>query len=567
MRRRAFLIGAAGLLTGCASVPTSGPVIRVSADPDRINPGVEIAPAPPGRDATPSEVVEGFLHAMASWQPDYRLARAYLTPEADAEWNPGIGVRIYAEGNPVVASEAGAVLTAPVVGTLDNVGAYRQSTGQIDHDFGLVADTEGQWRIDHPPDGLIVSEYLFTSAFTRVVVYFFAPGRHWLVPDPRYFPRGSYALEGAVRSVVSGATAWLAPGLDPALPPVGLESVRIDVDGVAQVTLRRTAGDLTPVERLDLVTRLVWTLRPFDNVAAVEVRWAGGPPWQLDGLGRLVAIDAFADADPQDRQASRQLFGVVAGRLVRLVEAPGGIDSIEAAPGLEAVSYAAVRGDALTAAGVNADRSQLLVAPMAQPGVEPVASGIGLRRPHYARQGELWFVDDRGSVGALLADGTVVAVPVGGLGTGSAEGRVSALRLAPDGVRVALVIERPGGSTVGLGLVIRGAGTLAVEGVRELTVSDSELAQRSVRDVGWRSADTLLVLAGDGRSTSVMSVAQDGSTLAPIGPTGEDALVELAVAPGVPAMVRSTRGELLRYNADFRWSSQPSVATSVFYPG
>ena len=57
-------------LAGCSGVPTTGPVERVSAAPGRLNPGVEIAPAPPGRNATAITVVEGFLHAMASYQPD-----------------------------------------------------------------------------------------------------------------------------------------------------------------------------------------------------------------------------------------------------------------------------------------------------------------------------------------------------------------------------------------------------------------------------------------------------------------------------------------------------------------
>ena len=63
MHRRQLLValGLAGLTAGCAGVPTSGPVARVSADPGRINPGVEIAPAPPDRNASPGEVVEGHV--------------------------------------------------------------------------------------------------------------------------------------------------------------------------------------------------------------------------------------------------------------------------------------------------------------------------------------------------------------------------------------------------------------------------------------------------------------------------------------------------------------------------
>ena len=134
-------------------------------------------------------------------------------------------------------------------------------------------------------------------------------------------------------------------------------------------------------------------------------------------------------------------------------------------------------------------------------------------------------------------------------------------------MRVALVIEQPGGtSSVAVGVVSRIGTQLAIEGVRQLSVSDS-IAARAVRDVGWRTADTLMVLTTDGHSSIVMSLAQDGSTIAPVGPSGEDNLVEMAVAPGVVPFVRRANGEVLRYNADFRWSTLPATVSSLFYPG
>lgn len=564
MHRRSLLlaVGLAGLTAGCSGVPTTGPVVRVAAERGRINSGVEIAPAPPGRDATPAEIVEGFLHAMASWQPGYRVARAYLTERADASWDPESGVRIYAEGNPVTTTDDSAHLGAPVVGTLDAAGSYLQSTGVLDHDFGLV-EVDGQWRIDNPPEGLIVSEYLFTGAFTRVVIYHWAPGRRWLVPDPRYFPRGAYALEGAVRAVLDDPPARLAPGLDPRPSGVGLSSARLDSTGVVRIVLDRLGADLEAAARRELVTRLAWTLRPFENATGLEVSWTGGAPWPIDSYQRTVPLGAFAAADPQDRQTSRQLYAVQGGRVVRAVEGTAGLESIATAPGLEGVSFAAVRPDALQVGAVTADRTQLVTAPISEPGSRTVGGAIGLRRPHYSRQGELWVVDDRGELSAVLADGTWLVVPVSGLG----DGRVTTLRLAPDGVRIALVVEQPGGtSSVAVGVVARTGGRPAVGGVRVLSVADS-IATWSVRDVGWRTADTLLVLVSDGRTTTVASLAQDGSAIAPLGPSGEETLVELAVAPGVVPLVRSAAGAVLRYNADFRWSSLPAAVSSLFYPG
>ena len=360
-------------VTACSGVPTQGPVVKVSAVPGRLNPGVEIAPAPPGRNATAITVVEGFLHAMASYQPDYRVARAYLTPEASRMWSPEAGVRIYAEGNPVVATEQAATLRAPVVGTLDAQGAYRQSHETIEHDFGLVRDADGQWRINHPPAGLLISEYLFSSAFTRVTPYFYAPGGRWLVPDPRFFPRGQGAYEGAARAVLEGATEWLRPSVEPRLGGIDVDRVVVSASGVARIDLRRGSEDLTPAERTALVTQLVWSYRSFESVVAVSAGWSGEDPWSIDPYGQIIPVTGFPEADPAPRQGSRQLFALADGQIVRVVEAPQGAEAkLPVAPSVMAATQAAVRQDALLAAAVSADRTSLELAPLGESVLRPL---------------------------------------------------------------------------------------------------------------------------------------------------------------------------------------------------
>lgn len=563
MKRLAtLLVALAVALVGCSGVPTSGPVERVSAAPGRLNPGVEIAPAPPGRNALPITVVEGFLHAMASYQPDYAVARTYLTTEASRAWSPGAGVRIYAEGNPVVATETGATLRAPVVGTLNAQGAYRQSTETIDHDFGLVRDADGQWRIGNPPAGLLISEYLFSSAFTRVTPYFYAPGGRWLVPDPRFYPRGSGAYEGAARAVVGGATEWLAPSVEPALPALTLERATVTPAGVARIELRRTGGDLDAAQRVALATQLVWSFRSFESILAVSVGWVGEEPWAVDPYGQTIPVTGFPDADPTPRQGSRQLFGLEGGALVRVMEGPGE-GNLPVAPGVASATHAAVRQDALVAAAVTADRSSLELAPLGESVVRPLGSSIGLRRPQFARQDSLWVNNDAGELAVVTPQGEWTHLFVEGIG----EGRVEAFRISPDGMRIALVVQRPGGQQVlGLARIQRDGPDSVVDGFREVNVSTGSLAQLTVRDVGWRAADSLLVLVDDGRSTSVLAATQDGSTVVPIGPTATTGLVELAVAPGVPPMVRDAEGQVWRYNSDFRWSAHATALGAIFYP-
>jgi hypothetical protein len=150
---------------------------------------------------------------------------------------------------------------------------------------------------------------------------------------------------------------------------------------------------------------------------------------------------------------------------------------------------------------------------------------------------------------------------------GLGDARVSTFRLSPDGVRIALLVERPGGQTaVGVALVVRNQEGVSVQGWRELRVTTTSVAKLAPLDVGWRAADSLLVLVNDGRMSTVQAVAQDGATIVPIGPTEADALVQLAVAPGAPPMVRASDGRVWRYNSDLRWSQHDVDLASVFYP-
>ena len=67
------------LLAGCASVPTSGPVAHHTPQAASVDGGVRVDPLPPSEGASQLLIVEGFLHAMSTYQPGYAVARQYLT--------------------------------------------------------------------------------------------------------------------------------------------------------------------------------------------------------------------------------------------------------------------------------------------------------------------------------------------------------------------------------------------------------------------------------------------------------------------------------------------------------
>lgn len=72
---RLMIAALAVLLTGCASVPTTGPVAHHTPQAVSVDGGVRVDPLPPSEGASPLLIVEGFLHAMSTYQPDYAVAR------------------------------------------------------------------------------------------------------------------------------------------------------------------------------------------------------------------------------------------------------------------------------------------------------------------------------------------------------------------------------------------------------------------------------------------------------------------------------------------------------------
>ena len=100
-----------------------------------------------------------------------------------------------------------------------------------------------------------------------------------------------------------------------------------------------------------------------------------------------------------------------------------------------------------------------------------------------------------------MRDGTsVVRVPAGGAAAGGdrpdacrAWAGPTVLRLSPDGVRAALVVEGRGGRALYVGTVVRAEdGSVALRDLREIAPALSRVV-----DVAWRDSGTLLVLAGD----------------------------------------------------------------------
>jgi hypothetical protein len=552
------------VVAGCATVPTSGPVEHYQPQQAGASTGVQVAPLPPADGATQLLVVEGFLHAMSTYESGYQVARQYLSTDAAKRWRPESGVKVYSDGYPPTEADQTVVLIAPLTGTIDASGVYRPESGQLRQDFALVKNENGQWRISNPPDGLVVSRYLFSTGFTSVDAYFAAATGEVLLPDPRHFPAGDGALADAVAAVLAGPSSWLAPIVGPrTVGDLTVESVAVDSSGVAQVRLGGATATLSAERRETLLAELVYTLAGFDQVRAVQVG-AGSETWTTKAGRNLLTPAAFSELDPATSTATRLAFVVRGDKLQRQDGASNWVDFVDVQVGLPAIQGLAISRGSEQWAAISGGGTKLVVGSVAEKASHTLRTGTGLLRPWFSRSGELWSPAANQAGLKVFREGVAVPVTVRGVPRRT----VVAAALAPDGARMALVLSQGGQTVVGLVRVQRSDAGIVLDGWRELNLNLLAGTSSGLLDVGWNSISDLALLRVDAtHQTSVIVVSTDCADLSDIGPSDASGLQSLVVVPGRPAMAVSNVGGLYRFDGEFNWLISVADVDAAAYPG
>ncbi len=557
------------LLTGCATVPTSGPVEHHTPQATGVSSGVQVDPLPPADGASQLLVVEGFLHAMGTYQPNYAVARQYLTETASQAWHPESGVQVYADGFPPTETETSVVLSVRVTGKVDAAGAYApvgNDAPPLRHDFGLQKNAAGQWRIATPPDGLLVSRYQFTTGFVAMNLHFQDPAGSVLVPDPRFFADGDQALAAALRAQLAGPSAWLAPAVRK-LDTSGITVAGVDVDssGTADVELGGTAVRLNSDERKVVLSELVYTATGFTRVSAVRVS-VGGDAWRDDTGQAIVRPESFSQLSATASAPQRALFVVKDHKAQRLRDITSSGDLSDLDVGLARPEQIAVNHELSEVATTTQGGTRLQVGRVGSDKVTTPRAEAGLLRPGYARNGELWS-PAAGGLGALqvfkgdqrlkvrLGSKPVPALPM------------RALALSPDGTRLAAIVVHGRQTQVGLARVQREDGQVTLSGWSPIDLSLVTGNSGQAMDLGWVSETELVVLQASEEGTSVVRVSQDGATSADIGPSETADLTQLAVAPLRPVIALGRNGTLYRRDGEFNWNPVVASVDAVAYSG
>jgi hypothetical protein len=569
LSRAAAVAAGVVLLAGCgvptsikAQVPTSGPIEQgKQVGVQQEDQFIRVIAREPRPGMSPTEVVQGFLDASASFDGNHAVARMYLTPEASKGWNTNAGVTIYNGAPEFLELGSNVTVSAAQSGAIEPNGRFVVTgpSSSVAETFGLTQQG-GEWRIRQVPEGLLLSQSDVDRAFRSFSEYFFNPSYKTLVPDPRMVPViGSGLATTLVRQLVAGPSEWLQPAVRTGFPAgVGLniDSVPIEA-GVARVDLTINARSADDRTRTAMSQQIVWTLKQLPEVQAVEIT-AAGQPLIVPGVGSPQPRDAWPQVDPSAMPADAAGYAARPEGVVRL-----GADAVvpvagSAGGGERVFVDIAVSDDGQWLSGIDTDGAVWTGR------MQEGAGLIEVREPgahtSIAYDGQsAWVVDADAGLLSIESNGTAEAVTVSGLGR---RGQLIAAAPSRDGTRAALIVRRGPRTMLLLARIVRTAGSSSRITVDAPVRVESTLAE--VVDVAWSSADTLSALGTENAGTlQIYDVSLARGTAVARG--GPDAPVTVGAAPGLPTLVGSANGLVYEFTAG-EWSERVRGSAPT-YPG
>lgn len=608
--RSSVLLACGGLLVaGCATMPDNGDVRQVKAS----NPGdsqVRVYAVQPRENAEPDEIVDGFLEAMTSDDPGFATAKKYLTKQAARSWKPEQSITVLttapdreqADRLPDPETQGRSYpIRGRQIGYVDARHAYQPRKPTDYRDFIHVvqqpaADGKGkEWRIDHLPPGLVLSEADFQRNYRSVNTYYFASGEDWVVADPVYIRQRQDPVTRmdpvtqTVRALLEGPTNWLKPAVDSRFPSgtqlkEGVTTLTTDDQSTLKVPLNSKADRVGGEVCRRMAAQLLFTLGDLTSVRVEQVELQRGS----DG-GRLCVLskaqaEEFAPVRDTGR-AENPFFVDEEGTLKTLPI--GGKEDAQAdatlgpfGKGATPLRSVAVDRDESRAAGVGKDGRELRVASiLTDQELRPalVTSTAArpedrLSAPSWDGRGDLW-VADRNPAGPKLwtvpdGEGTPVEVRAPWM-TGGA--RLESLRVSADGVRIALLLkEKDGRTTLKIGRVER-EGDASRPTVSVVDLQSVAPRMETVTAVSWAGPSRLVVVGKEaGGVQQVRYVQTDGATSAASVLPGLNGVAAVA-APNddkAPVVADSGNDGIVRLLPGANWQRLVKIAgTAPVYPG
>jgi len=536
-------------------------------------------PAGPQPGWSPADIVKGFLNATVSYPAYSAIAGEYLASSVSRDWAPNWSVTVVDQvlvAPEATVSDGGRRAVVDVTGTVqasfNGTGQYvgaqgRNGTVTTEQRFTLVKEGP-QWRITNPPKNRILTEPDFAQVYKPQDLYFLDSTGQVLVPDAVFVPTGTSSASLAtnlVRALLNNPQPkWLQGNPTPpavtAFPPHSTaKNISVTVDGpTATVNLTGTAARAGPADRALMATQLVWTLtgQPGSppNIQAVQLEF-NGKPWTPPSppcpgtAGQSPALkQAMYDCKNPYPVATSSSFYYVAngqawsrcasetqattgavGQVVPVFDRTGAARlnqpcksevqaSSSAVPPPQAhapppLSMVATSPDGKYLAGVSPDGKTVTVWASGDTKPSSTLPLPGVTAISWDRRDYLWVA--QGDTTTMVLLGSNNSNNHNQISNGFPPGRIRGLSIAPDGVRVAAIVQAASGPEVDLAAIDSGqpgSGSSANPLQRTSIGPTVQLGPNIANPIAltWYDADDLLVLDGAGDQTSLWEVPVDG---------------------------------------------------------
>lgn len=493
----AALVAVALLIVGCANIPTSGSVSKLTIDGSAGAPQPVTLPDQPVKGASQQEILAGFIRAGRGPAVNYQVARKFLTDDFSAKWNPNAGVLI--SSTPIVSApltDSALLITITVAAEVDSSGRYTEYAAPqpTPLQFTFAKNSSGEWRIAAAPDGTVLTPNRFASIFHAYPLYFFDPSFQYLVPDQRWFADTRSIPTLIVKGLLAGPSSWLSGGVLLSAFPSGTElspgSPTIE-SGRATVDLSSQVSGESATSQRRMVQQLTQSLTGLLTVRSAAVTVGGFPLTVTDGPAPEITQGVL----PDPVGFEKGVFGTLIDGTVRALPGVGsGVDKL--APLGAAVARNGTDVAVLSATGVSVVRGTTAAAVLDR--------RAGLAVPSSDPEGFVWSVPTA-QPGAILAyDTQGKAHPV----AFSYDGTVVSMDVSRDGTRVLIALVTSSGPKLLIAGVIRDKDLIPTGLGPPIYPATGSGA---LVNASWVDNNSVVVLSQQGSTTAVNSYDIGGS--------------------------------------------------------
>jgi hypothetical protein len=547
----------------------------------------------------PAEVVSSFLLASAIVAHNYRVARQYLMKPAIKTWHPGTAVTILARepsvfvlparGLTAPGGKQSVLVTGQALARLNSAGQYIPAPGGArTEDFTLSRDN-GILKIDgllnssgKPSQELLLTNALFRLVYAPRNLYYLGGRNGELLPYPVYVPiQGTGPAVTLVRDLINGPSGWLQGAARTAFPPESHLAGRRPIQVFPGPSGGRTALvsiDVPPhavgLNERAIALQVVATLTspaygtPLFRAVKIEIN---GRLWPPQHPGLALAQSFYQRYIPHAPDGTKAYYLSQGGGLRSLAagSAHGTAVLRTRDTGQVALSQIAVSPKGNLLAGLAGPANTLYTGSLTTSGdgkrqtlgqLHAQLTGTSFTSLSWDNLGDLWVTGQRRhKPGVWVLPGgqappTQVLLPPGA-------DQVTALRVAPDGNRVAMIVRT--GTSVQLELAaIRHNST----GFWLTTTTRLGPSLPPLTALTWFGEDRLLVVTGSGASSQLWEVPVDGNDPASL-IKQPGILTVTAAGPGYPLYLGLAGNRQEELAGPYKPLAAITAGQAIIYPG